>query len=63
MKLRAVLLDMDGTMVEQATTTKFLNHACHKLGLRVSAAQIDQAYETVARSWITDFYRFPAADA
>ncbi len=54
MRLRAVLLDMDGTMVEQATTTKFLNHACHKLGLPVSAAQIDQAYETVARSWITD---------
>ncbi len=42
-------------MVEQATTTRFLGHVCFKLGVPVSAAQIDQAYETVARSWITDF--------
>ncbi len=45
-------------MVEQATTTKFLGHACHKLRLPVSVAQIDQAYEAVATSWITDFADF-----
>ncbi len=54
MRLRAVFLDLDGTMVEQATTTRFLLHVCAKLGVSATAAQVAQVQRRVGSSWIED---------
>ncbi len=65
MRLRAVFFDMDGTMVEPASTTRFLLHACRKLDLPFNPDQIDQARRTAGTSWVTDFgdYRLQTREA
>ncbi len=65
MTIRAVLLDMDGTLVEPASTTTFLIHVCAKLGLSCSVEQIEAAGSQASTSWIADFadYRSWTRDA
>ncbi len=65
MRIRAVLLDLDGTLVEPASTTTFLVYVCKRLGLPFTFEQILEAQSRVASSWITDFadYRLWTRDA